>query len=55
MNVDFIGIFLGNQAQESLIFSLDMPLSPFHLYNPSSPQDQNQELENISKKVQGIN
>ncbi|KAJ2997799.1 vacuolar sorting protein VPS33/slp1 [Globomyces sp. JEL0801] len=47
MNVDFI-------ALEQQIFSLDMPLSMFPLYSPSSLPFQHAELQKITKKLMSL-
>lgn len=47
MNIDF-------SAQEDIVFSLDMPMSLFSLYNPQSSAKQNEELEIIKKKLMSL-
>jgi hypothetical protein len=66
LNVDFIGTssasvsfqlshllnYIGTiLAFEQQVFSLEQPLSPFHLYNPESTIAQTNELNRISKRV----
>ncbi|KAH6574720.1 hypothetical protein BASA60_005365 [Batrachochytrium salamandrivorans] len=44
MNIDFLGI-------EPQVFSVDLPLAPFSLYNPISPSAQMADLQRAAKRI----